>query len=96
MIRVSSKPRVVIRPTRVPVRWISALAETVVPWPKRAVSDSGPRGSVASRAARRRRTSSTASSGASGVENDFSKSSRPAPSMRTRSVNVPPVSMPMP
>ena len=40
MISVSSKPVVVMSPTRAPRRWISALVETVVPCAKRSVSAS--------------------------------------------------------
>ena len=40
MIKVSSNPLVVIRPTRAPRRWIRALVDTVVPCAKRSVSAS--------------------------------------------------------
>src|SRR5262245_24666046 len=80
----SSNPAVVNRHSRAPLRSSKAFVATVVPWTSRATP-----GGAASTAA------STASTGRSGVDGTFpTRVSPERMSMATRSVNVPPESMP--
>ena len=95
MAMVSSNPAVNKTPTRAPRRWMSALVDAVVPCAKMSVRDRISLIDVFSALAAHSRTSNTPFSRNSGVENDFSVRMRPLLSIRTRSVNVPPVSTPI-
>ncbi len=73
----------------------SALVATVVPWTMRSVAASSARASMPSSAARSPRPSITPIEGSSGVEVDFAITTRPSGATATRSVKVPPTSMPI-
>src|SRR5438552_6240992 len=88
-------PSVVSMPAFAPLRSSSALVATVVPWTMKSVAASSERGSVPSSAARRSRPSMTPMDGSSGVEVDLAIVTRPSWSTATRSVKVPPTSIPM-
>src|SRR3990172_2326686 len=92
---MSRWPSVVSMPTFAPLRSSSALVATVVPWTMRSVASSRERRSLASSTARRPRPSMTPMDGSSGVEADLAIVTRPSRSTATRSVNVPPTSIPM-
>src|SRR5215472_9608862 len=68
---------------------------TVVPWTIRPVSARSRRRSIASSPASSSRPDMTPSEGSAGVEADLASVTRPASCTATRSVNVPPTSMPM-
>ena len=95
MWMTSRWPRVVIRPTLAPRRWSMALVPTVVPSARRAVSLSSASVVMPSRSAARRSDSMTPSEKSSGVDEALAGTMRPAASITTQSVKVPPVSMPM-
>src|SRR5690242_10383138 len=89
---MSRKPLVVIRPTLAPVRWITVLVTRVVPWITLC------RRSTAIRASRSNRAvpSMMASLGSPGVVSSLPVWIRSAiSSTRTKSVKVPPTSMPI-
>ena len=91
---VSPKPRVVIRPVVAPVRSISALVACVVPWPKavtRLRSYSGPSPCAFSATAT---ASKTPFSSSPGVVGALAVEILPPSSISTRSVKVPPISIP--
>src|SRR5215831_18784893 len=90
----SSWPRVVIRPTFAPLRWMSALVPTVVPCVSTATlgqncSNGRSRRSEASRIA-----ASMPSAKFSGVDGHLVAVMRPLASSTTQSVKVPPMSTP--
>src|SRR5258705_7027925 len=87
-------PEVVSMPTFAPLRSRRALVATVVPCTISPVSASSAARSVPSSAASRTRPSMTPMDGSAGVEADLARLTRPASSTPTRSVKVPPTSMP--
>ncbi len=82
---MSRKPRVVTKATAAPLRSRIALVATVEPW-TRSVTAAGSMPAAASEA-------NAPSSGLAGVLGTFTTSTR-VPSTATRSVNVPPTSIP--
>src|SRR5438445_2749818 len=92
---MSRCPSVVSTPTRAPLRSTRAFVATVVPCTRRSVSASNPGRSRPTSPARRPSPSMIPRDGSSGVEADLARATRPASSTETRSVNVPPTSMPI-
>src|SRR5215813_1545493 len=92
---MSRCPSVVSMPTVAPLRSRSALVATVVPCTTRSVAPSSGAVSVPSSRARSAMPSITPMDGSSGVEADLAMATRPSGSTATRSVKVPPTSMPM-
>src|SRR6267143_7062288 len=88
-------PSVVSRPTFAPLRSISALVATVVPWTMRSVLASKPAGSVPHSPASRPRPSMRPSDWSRGVEAHLAMTTRPVSSTAARSVKVPPTSIPI-
>jgi len=91
---VSPKPRVVMRPVVAPVRSISALVACVVPWPKAVTwlrSSSGPSPCALAATAT---ASNTPFSSSPGVVGALAVEILPPSSISTRSVKVPPISIP--
>src|SRR5262245_19910308 len=89
--RTSRKPAVVNNPVRAPLRSSSALVATVVPWETEVSAAGGTR----ARTSRPARPSTKARAGSAGVEGTFALWTSPvSSSTRTKSVKVPPVSMP--
>src|SRR5690348_13341273 len=92
---MSRCPSVVSMPTVAPFRSRSALVATVVPCTTRSVAPSSAAVSVPSSRASSTIPSITPMDGSSGVEADLAIATRPSGSTATRSVKVPPTSMPM-
>ena len=95
MWMTSRCPRVVINPTFAPRRWSIALVPTVVPSASRSVSRSSASVVSPSFSPANRSESITPSEKSPGVDDALAVTMRPAPSITTQSVKVPPVSMPM-
>src|SRR5262245_23821796 len=91
---MSRCPSVVSMPTLAPLRSRSALVATVVPCTTRSVAPSSAAVSVPSSRASSAMPSITPMDGSSGVEADLAMATRPSGSTATRSVKVPPTSMP--
>ncbi len=88
---MSAKPRVAMTAVRAPLRSMTALMTSVVPWMTCSVAVTKP----GWRASSLPTPSSTASEGSAGVVSTFSTVNAPvASSRRTKSVNVPPMSQP--
>src|SRR5262252_3307799 len=92
---MSRCPSVVSMPTLAPLRSRSALVATVVPCTTRSVAPSSAPVSVPRSRASSAMPSITPMEGSSGVEADLAMVTRPSASTATRSVKVPPTSMPM-
>src|SRR5215468_7947101 len=92
---MSRCPSVVSMPTLAPLRSRSALVATVVPCTTRSVAPSSAPVSAPRPRASRAMPSITPMEGSSGVEADLAMATRPSESTATRSVKVPPTSMPM-
>src|SRR5438105_12042996 len=92
---MSRCPAVVSTPTRAPLRSTRAFVATVVPCTRRSVSARSPGRSRPTSPARRPSPSMIPRDGSSGVEADLARATRPVSSTETRSVNVPPTSMPI-
>ncbi len=88
-------PSVVSSPTLAPLCSSSALVATVVPCTMRSVCASSAPRATPSISASRSSPAITPIEGSSGVDATFAKVDRPASSTATRSVNVPPTSMPI-
>src|SRR5262245_61978502 len=92
---MSRWPSVVSMPTVAPFRSSNALVATVVPCTIRSVSARNRRRSSETSAASKSSPSITPIEGSEGVEADFANVTCPSSSTATRSVNVPPTSIPM-
>src|SRR5215510_1230032 len=92
---MSRCPSVVSMPTLAPLRSRSALVATVVPCTTRSVAPSSAPVSVPRSRASSAMPSITPMEGSPGVEADLAMATRPSESTATRSVKVPPTSMPM-
>src|SRR5262249_5010310 len=92
---MSRWPSVVSMPTVAPLRSSKALVATVVPWTISSVSARNRVRSSDTSAASKSSPSITPIDGSEGVEADFASVTRPWSSTATRSVNVPPTSIPM-
>jgi hypothetical protein len=90
----SSKPRVVIKPTRRPVRAAITLVTAVVPKPKRATFGNSASSVVPARCATSRQPAITPSPSDAVPDGALARHTC-APSESTTSVNVPPTSTPM-
>ena len=92
---MSRKPSVQTSPTVGPLRWISMFVATVVPCTNSDVSSSRAATRVSSCPASTSSPASMARTGSSAVVSSFHSSTRPSSATIVKSVNVPPMSMPM-